>query len=77
MFLTGAVLFPWLYARTQQSLLLAVLLHAGAHLNNSHRALPANAVPATVRTAMYVLFAPALLLGDRESFARPSAAATT
>lgn len=77
MFLAGAVLFTWLYARTQQSLLLAVLLHVGTHLNNSHRALPANELPATVHTVMYVLFAVALLLFDRETFARGSATTTS
>jgi membrane protease YdiL (CAAX protease family) len=68
MFLAGSVLFSWLWARTGGSLLLAVLLHVGTHLNNSARALPANPIPATAHTIAYVLFALALIALDRRTF---------
>ncbi len=76
MFVAGSVLFSWVYARTNASLLLAVLLHVGTHLNNSHRALPANPLPANIHIAAYVLFALALIVVDRQTFARRSATAS-
>lgn len=68
LFLAGSVIYTWAYTRTNHSLLVAVLLHVGVHLNNSHRALPANALPANVHTIAHVAFALALLAIDRETF---------
>ena len=54
LYFCGASLFlAWIYNGTQRSLLLAVLAHLGAHLNNSHRALPADVVPLVAHAIVY------------------------
>lgn len=67
-FLAGSLYFTWLWRRTGGSLLLAVLAHAGLHLDNSHRALPGNTAPALAHTAAFALFALALLALDRRAW---------
>jgi membrane protease YdiL (CAAX protease family) len=60
----GSVLFTWIYRHTRGSLLLAVLVHVGAHLNNPGHAMPQRAIPMTIHMVAYVVLAAALVLGD-------------
>jgi len=52
-FVGASLLMTWLNARTTGSLLLAALAHLGAHLNNSHRALPGDVVPLLMHAVIY------------------------
>lgn len=52
-FVGGSLYFGFLMRRTGGSLFVAVLAHLGAHLNNSHAALPGDAVPFLVHTVVY------------------------
>jgi membrane protease YdiL (CAAX protease family) len=69
----GSILITWLYQHTRGSLLVAVLAHAGAHLNNSGHALPGRATPIVLHTAAYVVLAAALLALDRGAWRRTDA----
>jgi len=51
--LGGSLLMTWAHGRSGGSLLVAVAGHLGAHLDNSHRALPGDAVPAVVHAIVY------------------------
>ncbi len=64
----GSVIFSWFYNRTRGSLLLAILLHAGAHLNNPTHALPAHLTPFVIYTTAIGVVACALVFGDREAW---------
>jgi hypothetical protein len=57
--------FGWLFERTRGSLSIAVLAHAGAHLNNPTHALPSDLVPFVVYTFAVALAAAALALAPR------------
>jgi uncharacterized protein len=52
-FIGASLLLTWIYNGTQGSLLAVVLAHWGAHLNNSHRALPDEVVPLVAHTIVY------------------------
>jgi membrane protease YdiL (CAAX protease family) len=66
----GSVFFSWIYNHTRGSLLLAVLAHAGVHLNNPAHALP-NAIPLAIQTAVLIVFAGAVLWLDRGVWREP------
>ncbi len=51
-FVGGSFVFTWINNRTG-SLLLVVLAHVGAHLNNSHAALPGDELPVVVHAIIY------------------------
>jgi membrane protease YdiL (CAAX protease family) len=60
----GSILFAWIYQHTRGSLLLAVLTHVGAHLNNPGHAMPARWAPMVIHAAAYALLAVILLRAD-------------
>jgi len=68
----GSVVFGWFFERTRGSLTIAILLHMGAHLNNSHLALPGDPLPSYAHTAAFVALAVLLVVVDR-SFRRAPA----
>jgi membrane protease YdiL (CAAX protease family) len=54
LYFVGASLFmTWSYNATGKSLLLASFVHFGAHLNNSHRALPGETLPLVVHAVVF------------------------
>ena len=54
LYFVGASLFmTWSYNATGGSLLLASFVHFGAHLNNSHRALPGETLPLVVHAVVF------------------------
>ncbi|MCB9598246.1 MAG: CPBP family intramembrane metalloprotease [Sandaracinaceae bacterium] len=67
-FLAGSVMFTWLYQRTNGSLLLAVLLHVGAHLSNPGQS--PELTPTAISTFAYVALALGLVAFDRPAFRR-------
>jgi membrane protease YdiL (CAAX protease family) len=64
----GSFAFTWLFLRTRGSLLLAILLHAGAHLNNPAHAV-GSSVPMAIYTAGLVVVAGLTVLLDRRTWA--------
>jgi len=70
-FAAGSIVFSWLYFRTACSLLIAVLAHVGAHLNNSHQALPQDTMPLILHTVGLSALALALVVFDPKIW-RPS-----
>lgn len=65
-FMGGSVAFSWFYFKTRGSLLIAVLLHLGAHLNSAHASLPGDIGPLLVHTIGWVLVAVGLVAFDRK-----------
>ncbi len=61
----GSIFFTWIWLNTRQSLLLMVLAHVGAHLNNAGHALPARSLPIVLHAIAYVCLAVALVAFDR------------
>lgn len=66
--IAGSVVFSWLFNRTHGSVVMMLVAHAGAHLNNSHQTLPGNTLPSLLHTAGYVVVAVALVLLDRRAW---------
>jgi membrane protease YdiL (CAAX protease family) len=52
-FTGGSLLFTWIYEGTGESLLLVLFGHVGAHLDNSHAALPGDVIPVVVHAIVY------------------------
>ncbi len=52
-FVGGSLMFTWLYNGSGGSLLIVVAAHVGAHLNNSHAALPEDVLPLVVHAIVY------------------------
>jgi len=75
--LAGSVVFGWFYNRTRGSLLLAILLHLGAHLNNPAHVVPARVTPFAVYTVAIAVFAVAVVVADRRAWGQPAASAET
>jgi uncharacterized protein len=61
LFSGGSLMYTWIYNGTGGSLLLVVLAHIGAHLNNSHAALPDSVLPAVVHAVIYAAIGYAVL----------------
>jgi membrane protease YdiL (CAAX protease family) len=70
----GSFVFSWLYNRTSGSVLVAVLAHAGAHVDNPARALPGDPTPFIGFTAALCVAAVALVLCDRKAWPGPGLA---
>jgi membrane protease YdiL (CAAX protease family) len=72
----GSVIFSWLFQRTGGSVLVAVVAHMGAHLDNTNHALPANPMPFIVFSMATVVAAIAVVVFDRSArwFVRPNGA---
>jgi membrane protease YdiL (CAAX protease family) len=78
LYFTGAsLLLTWIYNGTSRSLLLVVLAHLGAHLNNSHRALPDEIVPLVVHAIVYAALGLLVMRGslpNSRGHSKPAAA---
>ena len=68
--IAGSVTFSWIYNHTRASLLLAVLAHAGAHLNNPNQAMPGNLTPLVLETIGMCVIACAVVIVDRKVWRR-------
>jgi len=75
-FVAGSLVFTWLYQRTSGNLLMAVLLHVGAHLNNPNQ-VDGTLVPLTISMLSYVALAVLLVTLDRRAFGRDAVARST
>jgi membrane protease YdiL (CAAX protease family) len=68
-FIGGSLMFSWLLCRTG-SLAIVVLAHLGAHLNNSHLALPGEVLPLVVHAIVYAGIGVGAVYFDRRFAAR-------
>ena len=64
--LAGSVVFSWLYNHTRGSLTIALVAHAGLHLNNPFHALLTRPTSIVVYTSAVVVVAFALVIFDRK-----------
>lgn len=74
-FIGGSLFFGWLYRSTGGSLLIAVLAHVGAHLNNSHKALPHDVLPLVTHAVVYAALGFATMRNAAFERAPPGASA--
>lgn len=68
MLVGGSLFYTWLVERTGGNLVIAVLAHAGAHLQNAHLTLPADTLPLLVATIVYAGLGLAVTRLDRRTF---------
>jgi membrane protease YdiL (CAAX protease family) len=73
-FVPGSILYTWVYNHTRGSMLIALLMHVGAHLNNAARSLPGNTTPIVIHAVSLVVVACALVLVDRKAWRSAPAA---
>ena len=69
--IAGSVVFSWIFNRTRESLLLAVLAHVGVHWQNPFRAMPGNVTPLVIYTIAIAVAAAVLVLVDRPAWHPP------
>jgi len=62
--IAGSIVFSWFYNRTDGSLLIAILAHVGAHLNNPGHAPPGSVAPLVVYTISIYLVGCTLIVLD-------------
>lgn len=67
-FVGGSLFYTWVMERGGGSLLIAVVAHAGAHLNNAHLTLPADHLPLLVGAIVYAALGLAVVRFDRRTF---------
>ena len=71
MLIPGSLIFSWLYNRSGGSLLIAILLHMGVHLNNPNQVLPGNSLPFYINIVGMTLLG-LLVLADRAAWRNES-----
>ncbi|HNN94237.1 MAG TPA: CPBP family intramembrane metalloprotease, partial [Pseudomonadota bacterium] len=71
MLIPGSLIFSWLYNRSGGSLLIAILLHMGVHLNNPNQVLPGNSLPFYINIVGMTLLG-LLALADRAAWRKES-----
>jgi membrane protease YdiL (CAAX protease family) len=67
-FAAGSIVFTWLCNRSGSLLPMAVVAHAGAHLDNSMASIPGTSVPFLAQLAVYVVVAGVLVRVDRKAW---------
>ncbi|MBS2019530.1 MAG: CPBP family intramembrane metalloprotease [Deltaproteobacteria bacterium] len=67
----GSVPFGWLHRRSQGSLLVVVVAHVGAHVDNPFRAHPGSLAPLAVEAGALAVTSALLVVTDREVFRAP------
>jgi membrane protease YdiL (CAAX protease family) len=67
-FVAGSIVFTWLCNRSGSLLPMAVVAHAGAHLDNSAASIPGTSVPFVAQLVAYVVLAGAIVMLDRRAW---------
>ncbi len=68
-FLGACLVMTYAYRRSSGNLFLMVLIHLGAHLNNSHRALPDDQIPLVLHSIIYAALGLLVMKGGLQSSA--------
>jgi membrane protease YdiL (CAAX protease family) len=67
-FVAGSIVITWLCNRSGSLLPMAVVAHAGAHLDNSAASMPGTSVPFVAQLVAYVVLAAAIVVLDRSAW---------